>query len=677
MTQCPCRTANASHSAKQRHWRAECPGSFRRRVYFPVAAECDKIRNVKPQSQPRPLCAQAAFPLEWRLLRLRFHDKAGDFLAALVVRLLSPSVVRAPLLAALALAGAALLSIPAGEARAHPNGPYHYEDYPLHAVAAVGGPWFNHRLTAHEFDVNEKDGVGNTPLHVAGGYSSSRLSVVNALIALGADVNAKNNAGNTPMHYAGGSRSVVNALVAAGADVNAENNNGHTPLRATCHPGVCHQQQGKRGHRPVLIAAGGHWGESCAGPLVVNPNHHNPPCLCQSPNVGTADNCQPPMPSAQVCGGLTPAKFYSATLSACIPFKSCPSGAALNREINTCEFSAGSCGELTPPQFYDGAECVPFNPCGGGALDREANTCECAGAAVLDSAGMNCLCESPNVGTPAACAVPSITACAGLNPPEYYAATLSVCVPFADCQPTAEWDGETNTCKCAPPSALDGTGLGCEFTSASCMAATLHYTGTDCEPLADCTAPAVRNEGTNLCECLAPNLDFGGGDCRAPSAANCAEYGVAIPAFGPPRLFDPTTGECGDRLFPCHDSAIVKADNSGCECPAGAFAHKPHAGGRWSFVRPEWRKYGTAECHADHAPIQHTLQPGDWLAAVRANNPAIVAHFISGHKWDPDAGDALHAAAAGGHHQAAKVLIEGGADIHRKRNGASAPACGG
>ena len=278
----------------------------------------------------------------------------------------------------------------------------------------------------------------------------------------------------------------------------------------------------------------------------------------------------------------------------------------MNRETNTCEFSAESCGALDPAKFYDGAACVSFAACRAGA-------------------------------------------------------TL---------------DDKTNLCECAPPSALDGTGLGCEFTSASCMAATLHYTGTDCEPLADCTAPAVRNEGTNLCECLAPNLDFGGGDCRAPSAANCAEH------YDPPHFFDPTAGACGDRLFPCHDSAIRKADNSGCECPTGTFAHGGDpSSGEWdncdrnSYGRcirlGEWRTIITlsAVCHDDHAPILH--DPNGWRDSILyGNNPALVAHFISDHKQDPDDGNfALHAAARSGSHSVAKVLIESGADIDRKRSG--------
>ena len=189
-------------------------------------------------------------------------------------------------------------------------------------------------------------------------------------------------------------------------------------------------------------------------------------------------------------------------------------------------------------------------------------------------------------------------------------------VPLAGAAPVDPVDPTTNSC--APPSALDGMGLDCE--------------------------------------CLAPNLDFGGGDCRPPTAANCAEH------YDPPQFFDPTAGECGARLYPCHDSAVVKADNSGCECPDGTFAHgDPSA---WSTATTLTL---SAICHADHAPIQHYIN--GWLDSVFGNNPTLVAHFISDHGQDPDGNNALHSAARNGYYSAAKALIEGGADIDRKRNG--------
>ena len=449
----------------------------------------------------------------------------------------------AVLLAPLALV-AALLAIPVDEARAdsgHPGG-----SYPLHCVAGQAGDLSAvvHLLgSAHEINVNARDG----------GYSYS----------CGGGFAHSGESRRTPLHWAAryGRATIAATLIAAGANVNAKNNSSYTPLHETWHAqgnrfrplgtfyGI--EQGGGAAVASVLIAAGGHWGEACAGAAVVNPAGPSPPCLCEPPNVGTVDNCQPPNPSVEVCGGLTPPLFYSATLSACAPYSACqPAG--------DCEFTLASCTAAT--LFYNGTDCESFKPCAGGTLDRQTNTCECA-------------------------------------------------------------------------------------------------------------APAVSG---NNCECRSPNLEFAVGDCRAPSVENCAEYDT------PPLFFDPTRGECAGRLYPCHDSAVVKADNSGCECPGGDYAHGDPSGGEWvdrvrvcerfnfgfgcRWKEVKWRKSipDTAECHADHAPVAHDLD--DWTVAIETKKPTLVAHFIADHGQDPDADDALHLAARHSALGIAKLLLQRGAN---------------
>ena len=98
--------------------------------------------------------------------------------------------------------------------------------------------------------------------------------------------------------------------------------------------------------------------------------------------------------------------------------------------------------------------------------------------------------------------------------------------------------------------------------------------------------------------------------------------------------------------------------NSGCACPAGAFAHGDPS---------------TAACYADHAPISHNLRH-NVLFAVTTRNPTLVAHLIFGHGQNPDGKYyELHWAAQGGYESAAKALIEGGADIDRKNDAGDAP----
>ena len=142
-------------------------------------------------------------------------------------------------------------------------------------------------LVAAGADVNVKNYDNATPLHEAA--SNGHAAVVAALIAAGADVNVKTDDDETPLHYAvfDGHTAVVSALIAAGADVNVTDDYGETPL----HYAV---SGGDAAAVSALIAAGAHWGEACAKPAVVNPAGDSEPCLCESPNVGTPDNCACP-----------------------------------------------------------------------------------------------------------------------------------------------------------------------------------------------------------------------------------------------------------------------------------------------------------------------------------------------------------------------------------------------
>ena len=118
----------------------------------------------------------------------------------------------------------------------------------------------------------------------------------------------------------------------------------------------------------------------------------------------------------------------------------------------------------------------------------------------------------------------------------------------------------------------------------------------------------------------------------------------------PSQFYDAAEKECVP-FVDCHATALPNADNSGCECPAGAFAHGDPA---------------TAACHAGHAPIPHGLD--EWLSAIQGLDLTLVAHFIFGHQQDPDDDDEvyhLHMAAKKGNLTLATYLIAGGADINR------------
>ena len=563
----------------------------------------------------------------------------------------------AVLLAPLALA-AAMLAIPADEARAHdehPGGSYNL--YP--AVHPGDLAALVHLLeSSHGFDVNVKNLNGETPLYWAALYGratiaatliaaganvnattaraytplqraagSGHADVVAVLMSAGAEVNAKDVFGGTPLHWAAGSgrATIVATLIAAGAEVNAKTNTGRTPL---------HEAAFWRGRAAVaatvaatLIAAGA------------------------EVNAKDDDGRTPLRSTCGIYGCRSSHAPVRAVLIAAGGHwgEACAGLATINpTSYNPPCLSAQGCGRLNPPQFFDetrvsitAGECVPFRPCADGTLDRQTNTCECAGAAVLDGAGNNCECLAPNLHFAVGdCRAPSVEVCRQIA--SFHDATAGQCVSFKPCA-GGTLDRQANTCECAAPAVLDGAG--------------------------------------NNCECLLPNLGFAG-DCRAPSAENCAEH------YDPPRFFDPTrvsitAGECTDRLYPCHDSAVVKADNSGCECPVGAYAHGDPSGGEWNrydasgylweaycYYYPgqrqcatdEWRKSipASAECHADHAPLSHDLD--GWLDAIRANNPTLVAHFITDHGQDPDADYALHLAARHSALGIAKLLLQRGAN---------------
>ena len=483
-----------------------------------------------------------------------------------------------------------------------------YRSTPLHWAAHYGRSTIAATLIAAGAEVNAKSNIGSTPLHEAA--YAGHATIAAALIAAGAEVNAKDNDGETPLHEAvsvywrGRASVVVSLLLTAGAEVNAKDNGGETPLRRAArydHASV---------FASMLIAAGGHWGEACVGAAIVNPAGPTTPCLCESPNIETEDNCQ--APSAQVCGRLTPPEFYDAAGGKCVAL------------------SAQGCARTSPPSFYSPtlSACAPHD--------------ECAAAG-------NC--------------VLSADICArGFTPDRFYDSTEGECVPFVECDSTAALalNRETNECECTADRSrryLRTSGI-CE---------------SSCNRVENAVLKGRHRYGSS-----SYHSDYF--ECECPSAKWETETTTV-------------NGAC-EFLYPCHDSAIRKADNSGCECPAGTYAHGDPSGGfrhdntysfrsavrcRTSGSRNEYGRCvyipDSAECHSapdgHHAPVAHDL--GGWTVAITLNDPEVVSHFIADHGQDPDANHELHLAAANDYHLAATALLAGGADPDLKNGDDDTP----
>lgn len=102
------------------------------------------------------------------------------------------------------------------------------EDGVLQRFASSGNMNMISRILEFNTNINKKDSMSMTPLHIAA--MSSRGNMVKFLIRKGANVNTKSSFNMTPLHFAVSSFESVRYLVDAGASINVKNNDGCTPL---------------------------------------------------------------------------------------------------------------------------------------------------------------------------------------------------------------------------------------------------------------------------------------------------------------------------------------------------------------------------------------------------------------------------------------------------------------
>ena len=90
-------------------------------------------------------------------------------------------------------------------------------------------------LLSHGANPEQRNAYGQTPLHVAYGYTSSatsakKLALVRMLLDRGANVNARDKYGGTALHFFLDEADIVKELLARGATVNAQEKIGCWPV---------------------------------------------------------------------------------------------------------------------------------------------------------------------------------------------------------------------------------------------------------------------------------------------------------------------------------------------------------------------------------------------------------------------------------------------------------------
>jgi ankyrin repeat protein len=108
---------------------------------------------------------------------------------------------------------------------------------PLHVAAVRGYREASSLLIANGADVNAEDKRGLTPLHAAAWMGHTEI--VTMLITEGADISARDEDGVVALHAAAlaGRKDAVALLITKGAAINAKNKDGITPLHAAALAG--------------------------------------------------------------------------------------------------------------------------------------------------------------------------------------------------------------------------------------------------------------------------------------------------------------------------------------------------------------------------------------------------------------------------------------------------------
>ena len=227
--------------------------------------------------------------------------------------------------------------------------------------------------------------------------------------------------------------------------------------------------------------------------------------------------------------------------------------------------------------FGDVDECATGHEAVCGTNSECTNTigsheCACrSGFQSLD--GRDCsTCELPTIAHPESgeCVAPDADVCSRFSPGRFFDSGAGQCADFKVCSGAAVLNVETNVCVCEAPNV--GTGTDCRAPSVEvCEEVSRFFDSGECAALASCTAPARRDEETNVCVCEAPNVGTGT-SCQAPSVDVCRRLDmffdetecVDFDECGTGMVLDRTTNRCMDLV--CGTGEVLNEAGDACVC---------------------------------------------------------------------------------------------------------------
>ena len=214
--------------------------------------------------------------------------------------------------------------------------------------------------------------------------------------------------------------------------------------------------------------------------------------------------------------------------------------------------------------FGDVDECLAGHEAVCGTNSECTNTigsheCACrSGFQSLD--GRDCsTCELPTIAHPESgeCVAPDADVCSRFSPGRFFDSGEERCEDFKVCSGAEDLDETTNVCRCNSPNVV--TNAGCRAPSVDvCNSVSRFFDSGECAALASCTAPARRDEETNVCVCEAPNVGTET-DCRVPSVGVCE---------GVSRFFD--GGACVEFVECDRVGEVLNAAINECVCTGAA-----------------------------------------------------------------------------------------------------------